>query len=219
MAQTLTNGIVVPTNPDAFANLTTDLATMGNSANVVIPVASQAARDALVKKNGLLVCRLDLAGCPIQRCDGTNWTGAMACVLTAGTSQSFADGTTAQVQFNTVVTDTGGMSNIGANPTRITIVGPGRYEVSGGGGFSTNTATGRVVAWFRKNGTDIGYGGQAVPITNQGAISQFSAKAVVTLDLVNGDYLELNLSQSSGFAQTLGSNPWQTGYLSVVQVG
>jgi hypothetical protein len=74
MSQTLSNGIVVPTNPDAFSSLTTDLTTMGNSANVVIPVASQAARDALTKKAGLTVSRTDLPGCPIQVCDGTNWT-------------------------------------------------------------------------------------------------------------------------------------------------
>lgn len=72
MAQTLTNGVVVPTNPDNFTNLTNDLATMGNSANVVVKVANQAARDALTKVAGLCVTRADLGGL-IEVCDGTNW--------------------------------------------------------------------------------------------------------------------------------------------------
>lgn len=219
MSQIRPNKIQVPTNPDNFANFTADLATMADTANVVIRVASKAERDALTKANGLMVARTDLAGCPIQRCDGTNWTGAAACVLTANTSQSFADGTSTAVNFATAVVDTDSMSNLGSFPTRVTITAPGRYQISGGGGFSTNTATGRVVAWIRKNGTNISYGGQAVPITNQGALSEFGAKAVVTLDLVVGDYIELMMQQSTGFAQAFNTNPWQTGHLSVVQVG
>lgn len=72
MPQTRATKITVPVNADAY-NLAPDLATMADSANVVIPVASQAERDALTKKNGLLVVRTDLFGLPIERCDGTNW--------------------------------------------------------------------------------------------------------------------------------------------------
>lgn len=219
MPQTRPNKGVAPVNSDAW-NLTPDLATLIDSLNVVIRVSSQAERDALTKVDGLLVCRADLPGAPIQRCDGTYWTGGLACVLTANTSQSWADGTSAAIQFTSVITDTGGMSNIGTNPTRITIQAPGRYSIAGGGGFSTGTATGRSVAWLRKNGVDIPYGGQALPITNDGALSQFSPKAVIpALDLVVGDYIEVMLQQSTGFAQALGSNAWQTGHLAVVQVG
>jgi hypothetical protein len=58
MPQTLPNGTVVPINSDAY-NLTADLATMGNSSNVVYPVANQAARDALTPTAGMVVLRLD----------------------------------------------------------------------------------------------------------------------------------------------------------------
>jgi hypothetical protein len=75
MPQTLANGIKTPINADAY-NLTGDLATMGNSANVVIPVANQAARDALTLYPGLCVCRLDIVSAPIERYDGTSWNGA-----------------------------------------------------------------------------------------------------------------------------------------------
>jgi hypothetical protein len=46
---------------------------MGNSANVIIPVANQAARDALTLYAGLAVCRLDLPRSPTQIYDGTKW--------------------------------------------------------------------------------------------------------------------------------------------------
>lgn len=71
MPQTLANGIVVPINADAY-NLTADLATTGNSANVIIPVANQAARDALTPTAGMVVCRLDL-GWALEIYDGTTW--------------------------------------------------------------------------------------------------------------------------------------------------
>jgi hypothetical protein len=73
MSQTLQNGITVPTNPDAFTNLANDLATMGNTANVVIKVANQAGRDALTGKYlGMVVSRADLGGL-LEVFDGTNW--------------------------------------------------------------------------------------------------------------------------------------------------
>ena len=72
MPQTLANGIITPINSDAY-NETADLATMGNSSNVVIPVANQAARDALTPYAGMTVSRLDLTGAPLQVYDGTKW--------------------------------------------------------------------------------------------------------------------------------------------------
>jgi hypothetical protein len=71
MPQTLPNGITTPINADAY-NLTADLATMGNSANVVVTVANQAARDALTLTAGLTVCRRDL-GWALEIYDGTTW--------------------------------------------------------------------------------------------------------------------------------------------------
>jgi hypothetical protein len=59
--QTLQNGIDVPTNSDPY-NLTGDLAAAFGDANVVVPVASKAVRDALTKKDGLVVARMDLGG-------------------------------------------------------------------------------------------------------------------------------------------------------------
>lgn len=72
MPQTLTNGIKTPVNSDAY-NLTADLATMGDSAKVVIGVTSTAHRDGLPKYQGLTVSRLDIPGAPLQTWDGTRW--------------------------------------------------------------------------------------------------------------------------------------------------
>lgn len=71
MPTTRPNGTKVPINADAY-NLTADLATTGNSANVVIPVANQAARDALTSYPGMTVIRLDL-GTVMEIWDGTIW--------------------------------------------------------------------------------------------------------------------------------------------------
>ena len=60
--QTLGNGITVPTNSDPYA-LTDDLAKLGKTANVIIPVANQTARDALTDKfAGMTVRRMDKGG-------------------------------------------------------------------------------------------------------------------------------------------------------------
>jgi plastocyanin len=78
MAQTLYNGIVVPTNGDAY-NLTADLATMGQSGITPIPVASVSARNALaaaapggVLPVGSQVIRKDQSMF-VETWDGTTW--------------------------------------------------------------------------------------------------------------------------------------------------
>jgi hypothetical protein len=75
--QTLQNGIKVPTNSDAY-NPTADLAAMGKSANVIIPVNSQAARDNLTDKFvGMTVRRLDFRG-TLEWWNGSSWESRIA---------------------------------------------------------------------------------------------------------------------------------------------
>ena len=72
MPQYRSNKIRVPITSDAYA-LTADLAAMADSANVIIPVASQSERDALPGKYvGMVVARTDLPGVT-EIYDGTNW--------------------------------------------------------------------------------------------------------------------------------------------------
>lgn len=96
--QTLQNGVMVPTNSDPY-NLTADLAAMGSSSGVVIPVASQAIQDGLTKLLGRVIVRTDLPSQPMFRCDSVNWlqiTGVQhaeytgpALTTTAGTGVNF----------------------------------------------------------------------------------------------------------------------------------
>jgi hypothetical protein len=72
MAQTRPNGVVVPINSDAY-NPTADLATMADSANVLMPAVSATARNALPKHAGTGVIRTDTPDLRIDRYDGTNW--------------------------------------------------------------------------------------------------------------------------------------------------
>lgn len=72
--QYLSNGIETPTNSDAY-NLTDDLAHMGETANVIIRIVSQADRDALPNlQAGVTVARMDLPQVPLERFDGAVWS-------------------------------------------------------------------------------------------------------------------------------------------------
>ena len=74
MPQTRWNKIKTIVNSDAY-NLSGDMATEADYSNVVVPVASQAERDALVPPQGvyagMAVARTDLPGVPIQTRDGS----------------------------------------------------------------------------------------------------------------------------------------------------
>jgi hypothetical protein len=87
MPQTRPNKATTPINADAY-NLTADLATMADSLNVIIKVASQSERDALTVTAGTSVARTDLAGAPLQTYDGTQWNqqgGTQTVLVSTGT--------------------------------------------------------------------------------------------------------------------------------------
>jgi len=88
--QTLQNGIEVPTNSDTY-KLTEDLAKMGDTSNVAIPVQNKDARDALDGKfPGMIVCRLDLPNAPLETYDGTDWSPSDTPWTTVGLAWGFA---------------------------------------------------------------------------------------------------------------------------------
>lgn len=93
MTQTLKNKIVVPTNGDEY-NLTADLATAFLGANVVIPIASNAARTALTGLMvGQCIIRTDLPGQPIETWNGTKWLDyASGNIALGGLYQAFGAG-------------------------------------------------------------------------------------------------------------------------------
>lgn len=66
-----------PAGADGW-NLTTDLGTALDTANVIVPVATQAERDGLTppvtgKYAGMVVARTDIAGMPLEKWDGSAW--------------------------------------------------------------------------------------------------------------------------------------------------
>lgn len=71
MSSTRQNGLVTITNDENY-DLANHMARLADSANVVIRVPNQAARDALTLTQGLVVCRLD-RGHVLEIYDGTTW--------------------------------------------------------------------------------------------------------------------------------------------------
>lgn len=202
MSQTLANGIVVPTNPDNFANLTNDLATMGNSANVVIQVANQAARDALTKKTGLLVLRMDTGS--VEYCDGTNWY-AVAPQVPLGHMGRTA-GFMALTTTPTVVGMSAGQILRGgvtyAN-NALTVPITGLYEIRIRAYASGSTAGQYVNAVYR-NGTALS--GAGIYIAKPDG-QDYTSSAVVTTSLTAGDALTLYAWTGSTIS---GANTWGT---------
>jgi len=89
--QTLPNGIEVPTNSDTY-KLTEDLAKMGSTAHVIIPVNSATERNGLAAlyPDGVLpvptyVNRMDVTGHPIEVWDGTGWDRLVSPAIRANT--------------------------------------------------------------------------------------------------------------------------------------
>lgn len=71
--QTTFNGVEVFTNSDEY-DLAADVAHAFETANLLIPVPSQAVRDALPSPySGMTVVRTDLPGVPTERWDGSKW--------------------------------------------------------------------------------------------------------------------------------------------------
>lgn len=95
MTQILKNKVPVPTNGDEY-NLTADLATAFNGANVVIPIASAAARTTLTSLGvmvGQCIIRTDLPGQPIETWNGTKWLDyASGNIALGGLYQAFGAG-------------------------------------------------------------------------------------------------------------------------------
>lgn len=106
---------------------------------------------------------------------------------------------TAQV-FDTLVWDTHGMINIGAQPTRITVVtaaGVGSYHVTGWAQCDTTSWT-RADLSIAKNGTAIRARTWFQPVI----LDVLSVEAIVDMNTV-GDYFTLILSHEGGGSTTI----------------
>ncbi|MDF9748620.1 hypothetical protein [Arthrobacter sp. ES3-54] len=124
MPQTRDNGIVVPINSDAY-NLTTDLATMADSADVVTVVSGTSARNALTKYEGRLVYRTDTT--QIESVVGGSWrdgTRGYSPLSPTGWSATgditiTPEGTKKRVVADLIITRTGGDFVLGSGSWNI----------------------------------------------------------------------------------------------------
>lgn len=128
--QTLQNGIPVPTNSDTY-NPTKQLEDAFNAADVVIRVPSQSARDALDKRDGMAVARMDLGGkievwdedlnrwsVGIQR---TEFTGSVGIQQNVNFGSGALTRDTGQTVYGTAITSPGN--------DLITLPGPAEYAI------------------------------------------------------------------------------------------
>ena len=142
--QTLQNGITVPTNSDPY-NLTADLAKSFGEASVVIPVASTAVRNALVKKDGMAVARLDLGGViEIWDADTSTWSRGIQHAEYTGTTAptNGALWGTGPLSLDSGMSRNGGIFTSPAND-KISLPGVGLYSISVRVQLSVN-ATGKT---------------------------------------------------------------------------
>jgi hypothetical protein len=113
---------------------------------------------------------------------------------------SIPDTTSTAVTFDGEVWDSDTMIGIIAHPTRVTIVTPGIYAVTSYTAWPSN-ATGVRWAWVQRSGAELITGlelpGSAVSLHG----TAISTSAIVSL--VAGDYLELQVGQTSGGALNL----------------
>jgi hypothetical protein len=129
--QNLQNGVTVPTNSDEY-NLTQHLAKAFDDANVVIPVTGVPARDALVKRDGMPVTRLDLGGLiEVWDADMAVWTRGIQHAEYTGTTAPTpgASWGTGPLSLDPNASWYGGIF-VSPGPDKITLPGPGVYALS-----------------------------------------------------------------------------------------
>jgi hypothetical protein len=115
-----------------------------------------------------------------------------ACRVYRNTTQSISSSTWTAIQFNTERFNTGGMWVSGSN-TRITFAVAGRYVVSGGVTFASNSTGVRDVAFYLNGANDIAYDRRGSP----GAVDlQVSLSTIY--EFAAGDYIEMRAWQNSG---------------------
>jgi hypothetical protein len=141
---------------------------------------------------------VDSVGVSIERVSGPSAIAAnelVAAVYTRTTTQSIPNGTDTIVDFDVKQVDTHGAVTTGAS-WKFTVPVAGTYSISVSVGFATNT-TGARYALIRKNGSFSARGGDSkMGVTGVDTMMNFT----VLERLVPGDYIDVNVLQSSGGA-------------------
>lgn len=153
---------------------------------------------------------------------GLKWAAAGAafvgCQAYNSTSQSISTSTDTSVTFNSENFDTDGFHSTVSNTDRMTIPSgkAGKYLIIGYVGWSGN-ATGYRQAQILKNGSQIFSGYYDMPTT--GSTAAASNNPVMVADLAVGDYITMQVNQSSGGALNIGAFGSNKSSLTVILLG
>ena len=120
-------------------------------------------------------------------------------------AQSIATATFTAITFDAELTDTDNVHSLVTNPSRLTMVTPGRYRVSGQLTWGSNTTGYRSLRLF-KNGITFAIS-RVQPLSSAAPMYMQIFDEIVC---VAGDYLELISEQTTGAALSTGPGPEST---------
>lgn len=127
--------------------------------------------------------------------------------VTHSATQSAANSTYTAHPFNTEVYDTDAIHSTSVNTSRLTIVTPGVYRLSGAISWAGNATGRRYQTWYL-NGAVIDGGALHLPASSASNITL--PAATIDIACIAGDYIELFGLQDSGGALNMnpGSGFW-----------
>lgn len=157
-------------------------------------------------------------------------TGSVQALLGASieatSPQTIPDGVTTDLQYQSVLFDTGGMANLGSDNRKLTVQTPGLYIVllEVGWPYSSPSA-GRRLAGITMNGFSASpqIGGDSrmpiwAPVGGSGGGAPHTTNSVTVLAAGNaGDFFASNVQQASGASQTVSDSSNTT--MSAILVG
>jgi hypothetical protein len=131
--------------------------------------------------------------------------GFIGCSLYHTTTQSIPNSTDSKLLYDSEFFDTDGFHSTVSNTSRVTIPAglAGKYLLTGRVTWAGNSTNSRWIR-FMKNGSDNGIFGQGTVIY-PGHANTFAMMATAMVDLVAGDYVEVNVFQNSGGSLNAGS--------------
>jgi len=150
--------------------------------------------------------------------DGAAWVNVLAnvgdkCSVGRSGAQTIPHNVGTLIEFNTEYYDTNDMHSNVTNNTRVTIKKTGYYMVCGQVTFSPN-AVGRRTVIIKKNA---GYGWAKNEESSPSGVYETNINFVIIMNLNEGDYLTLEVGQTSGGNLTIYETEYYT-FFNVVEM-
>ena len=139
------------------------------------------------------------------------------CQAYQNTPQSITTATNTSLTWDTEDYDNDGMHSLVSNTSRFTAVTAGRYVVSAQAAFTAN-ATGIREIRILKNGTTTPNGGRATQPANSAAITTTVQISNYLIPMIVGDYIEIQVNQTSGAALSMVATNGLYSYLHMYRV-